>query len=365
MKILVHSNIGGLRDYNGYINYINTQTYSHTNSASIGYDSCNFTINVNITKLLYIVNNLFGRNITCFNDNNIMCWEGFINEINLNVGGLTYNIGPLLDMANKVVARYTEYVTGVPGTTTYANDVASQKKYGVITKVLSIGSVSATNAEKIRDEYLYENSQPFANISGNISDSVGGYNITINCLGHYHLLSTVVYNNTSSGTTTITDKIKSVLAADPNTAINIVAGNFYSNTLSVNVNDNADRIATDVIRELVNLGGSTTNTRTMFVCYGRNAQYRLVDKTIKYLYKEKGTQNIITIHGKPVDKSLFRPGSFAENISVAGQLSSNIKSKKNFFIESCTYTYPNQLSISGNKYGELGQRLAKLGLGGI
>lgn len=365
MNIIVHNNVGGITTNPDYLLKLIPETYSHTNSASVGYDSCNFTINVDINKLLYIINNLFGRNITCFNDNNVKCWEGFINEINLNIGGLTYNIGPLLDMANKVVARYTEYTTGVPGTTTYANNVASQKQYGVITKVLSIGNVSATNAEKIRDEYLYENSQPFANISGNISDSVGGYSITINCLGHYHLLSTVIYNNTSSGTTTITDKIKSVLASDPNKAINVAAGNFYNNTLSVNKNDNADRIATDVIRELVNLGGATTNTRTMFVCYGRNAQYRLVDKTIKYLYKEKGIQNIITVQGKPVDKSLFRPGSFAENISVAGQLSSNIKSKKNFFIESCTYTYPNQLSISGNKYGELGQRLAKLGLGGI
>lgn len=341
-------------------------SYNHTITNNIGYDTASINIAINPTNILNTAYDLIGKNIEVHYSDSELIWTGFVNQVDINLGNSAVSFGPYTEIANKVLVYYTEYTTGVPGVTTYTNDTKSQNFYGVVTKILSSGNVSATNADKIRDVYLYENAYP--KVSKTVSSAISENTMTVSCLGNYHLLGLYPYNNLSSGSITLSDKIKLILEAQPNTFFSTNYLNIESNSLSVLKLENSNRLASDIIKELVNLGNASNNNRTVFSIFGNIAEYRtIVYDTRYYLDISSPRPQVTEINANIVSPYKIMPGYFIETVYLtSGRKDTNIQfSPQISLIEAVTYTYPNEFQIRSGNTGTLSQQLAKLGLGGI
>lgn len=345
------------------------ESYSHVKNSYGGDDSMSASINMDIRFLPNFILSTFGKKIKAYIGNTIVVWFGVVNEISFNYGNLSITIGPYLGIANKVLVKYTDYSTGVPGVTTYANNSNSQTLYGTLIKVLNGGSISSTNANYIRDSYINYNSYP--DIKQSIADSNQSIpSITLNCIGIHRLLDTYVYNS-SSGNTTVTNKIQNVLAANPNTEYSTDYTTFYNNTLQVSNNENSDNLASSVIKELITLGDSTSNNyRTVLGFYGNNKPvYKYIPPAtptnFSYFYDMKNDRYLDkssrVLHPAEINSAEYLK-ILGPNYSYSRELNSDLSV---IFIENVNFTAPNSISISGEKFGTLSQQLAKLGISGL
>ena len=197
--------------------------YSHTDSAFIGYDRAEIIINVGLEDAEWWFERGLGCDIQVHSEGLDDVWEGFVNEVEVNVGDLTVGRGPLLDMANRVMAVYAPLdvdvhppVAGDRAVTTIVEDTASQDKYGIIEKVISVGTVivdATTNeAERQRDIYLAEHKEPETThrLAGQPSDTPS---VKLSCLGYGHWLSVYIYDDfdpAEAGYIELSNKILSI-----------------------------------------------------------------------------------------------------------------------------------------------------------
>lgn len=337
-------------------------SYNQLVSSKAGYDSAVISLKVNKNDMVDLAQWLIGREVAVYIDT-LQIWTGIVNQVDFSNPAANLTVGPYLDIVNRVLVSYTDYSTGVPGITTYANDTPSQSRYGILTKILNGGSISSTNAGKIRNRFLFENRYPKINKS---ISTISDISFTINCIGHYYLLDTYLYNNSASGSTTLSTKIKSILAANPNSSFSIDYNNIETNTLSVGTTENNNRVASDIIKELISLGDDTTDNKVVFGLYGRKASYKTVVNTVEYYLDIAAKQiNISNKTGRVINPWEIKPGYFVEILSTLPYSSKLVESSTISLIDSISYTYPYEFQISSGDSGTLSQQLAKLGISGL
>lgn len=346
------------------------QSYSHVISAFGGFDSCQMSLFITKRELEHFLINVLGSSMRVYSGEAETIWEGFVNEITLTYNNSDITVGPLLDISNKVLVRYTEYTTGVPGITTYANNIASQKRYGTIVKILAAAQVSATNANNIRDDYIEINRNPAYGVGLTNQPQGDLLSVTINGLGNYHILSTYVYNNPLETVYTVRQKIIDVLASQPNNLFTNRYANIARNNLSVSRLEDEDRLAVDVIKELVALGSDTSNDRMLFGIYENNTvryQNPLEHITQTYFLRNYVNNKYIqNVAGGRVNIASFKPGRWVIVADIPDVMNAKFHSNPKFiFAESVNYTAPYGLSITSSNVSTLEQKLAKLGLGGL
>lgn len=342
-------------------------SYNHTISAFGGFDSASIVVKIKRRDIDNYLSRMIGNSIKVMTGETQIIWEGFINEINMTYvnSGADVTIGPIMDLANKVLVRYSDFATGVPGTTTYNNDILSQYRYGTFTKILSSASISITNANNVRDHYLNDHKFPAYNITLSGQDDL--LTVNLNCLGYFHLLNTYVYNNALSGSYTVREKILDVLEAHP-TSIFKKLSLINANTLSVLKREDEDRQAVDVIRELVALGSDTNNARMLFGVYeDRKIIYKTIPEYVSFWYRNfRNNKYISNNAGGRVNIASLRPGQYIGINDIPDQLSAGIKSIPRYiFAESINYTAPFGITITGSTVSTLPQKLAKLGISGL
>lgn len=357
--------------------YSEISTYTHTIQAWGGFDTCSFSLILsNIDSLIDWLLNGIGNHITCFAIDTTQIWEGFVNEINFNIGSSNISVGPYTEISNRILIKYTEYSTGVPGVTTYLHDTDSQEIYGILTKIISSGSISAANSSRIQTQYLAENSKPKFNHTINIGESQ--ISITINCLGYQHLL-TYNYNSTNSGSTA-SDKIISVLSGDPNSMFSDFS-KIQNNGLSVNPVENEDRLAKDIIKEITSLGSPAISlgtddlsgySKVLFGIYENRVPFLTqVELTPIYFYYTNDVNTIYNKNGDKIYPYSIRPGHLSSNLDMGfGSNDMLFSSYGNrlatgFYIESVNFTAPNSVQMQTRNTSDLETILNKLGIGGI
>lgn len=317
------------------------------------------------------------RRIVTYNPDGDTAWEGFVNRITLNLGGLTKSIGPVLNIANKVKLIYsfidseaTSPVIGLRASTAWAQDTNSQAKWGVLERVLSSGGATPTTATSLRDDYLRENAQPESDEDQNIGSSLSEPQITLECLGYVHYLQTYSYNSTTTGTTSLSAKLAAVLAAEPNTFLSHSNKFIEANALLVAAFDNDNRVAWNVVKELVSKGDDSDNRYLFGVYADQMPHYAPVVDQVDYLqYLSDPAQTVTTSTGVRVPPWDVKPGKwiFSPDFLI-GRVPQNAALRDDLrmeFIESVTYRAPWDLAIRGGKVRRLDQKLAKLGLAGI
>lgn len=352
-------------------------SWSHTTQADGGYWHATMKITDRQEKLEEWIENGLGRQITLYSPELTICWQGFVNSIILNLGGLSFQHGPFLDVRNYVKLVYSTVDTsttpptmGVRASTNWYSSTSSISKYGRIEKVLSCGGTTLANALQLAQMYLGENSSPSS--TKTVTPMQGNdLSLMVEMLGNAHWLSTYYYNNTTTGTTTALARIQAIMAASPTFIYSTDYTFMDANATSIPAYENDDKTALDVINGIVALGDPSDYARYTFGIYeDKKAYYRKLPDSLKYYYRiSSNAQLLETVDGAIIRPWLIRP---AEWLFIPDFLIGRVRDPleiqddpRNIFIESVTYTAPYGLTVSGGSVNRLSQALAQLGLGGI
>jgi hypothetical protein len=351
----------------GFNGSITPDSYTDITQALGGYDSATITMRGSRGNIESWLDKGLGRHIEVFSPSGVKRWEGLVDEISASMGALSITRGPMLNIANKIKVRYSDYTTNVSASTATASNTVSQGLYGTRYKILSAGKCSSATAIRIRDAYLLENAWPESNQT--IAKG-GDLTLTLTCKGYRYLLD-YPYNEATTAAYTLREKLIDVVAGVPTSGIfSANTSQIGANTLSVNQLENTDKLGWDIIKELVAMGGSADNTRAIFGIYNdRVPYYSAIPLSAEYQMRLSDIGiNIMSNVGGRVDPWKVVPGKWIEFVDfMAGSVySATLRQNPRYmFIESVTFTAPSEVSFTGGKTDQLPQRLAKLGLSGI
>ncbi len=317
-----------------------------------------------------------------------------------------------MNVANRVSVVYTPYVditvpeptTGETTETTIAEDEESQRRYGILETIVNGGTLTddatfcgggctpTNQAEELRDAYLNEYKNP--ETSHTVTSTTGeNPSLVLSCLGYVEWLSkyiynrteeecwqisrwtppvwmrSVVYNDEGSVSIWLPDKIKMVLAADPNGIIStdysdILETNQY--LLLANCIENQNKTAKAIIDELVAQGDAYDNRTIFGISKGRKAYYRAVPNEIEYYYQIYSRDRfVLDKSGAVVQPWNVQAGKWLRltDFMVGYMTGNDLRSDpRNIFIETVRYEAPYGLQIQGNKIAKVKQLMAKFGV---
>ncbi len=353
-------------------------TWSHETAVNGGYKNASFIISGSSDLISEWLENGIGRHVELSNSSNEVIWEGFVNSMDAAVGGLRFTRGPLINISNRVRVTYTPVldntvsppINGTPTTTILADNEVSKSAYGIFERVLVAGTVPKTMAEAYRDTYLADQSEPENSESVNPAQSENA-SVTINLLGYGEFLSRYYYANPVALTTTVTQKIKDVLAGDPNSLFSTDYSQIETNgTLTPNY-ELGDRTAAVILQGEVALGDASNRRYTLGVYRNQRIKYAGEPTTIKYVHNLGDIEQRISLFtsGGRVWAWDVLPGNWLQVSNfMVGRVRPGLALRddpRNIFIESIRYTAPFSVEINGMKISTLPQFLARAGLGGI
>ena len=340
-----------------------------------GWWSAQITLNARLTDAEMWFDEGLNLTIEIYNPALVRIFRGFVNQVDLSAGALSATRGPVLDVANRISMTYTPLldatisppIYGAETTTTIADDTDSQGEYGIIESVFSAepGKCLQTRAEQQRDTFLEElKTAKTSEDAGFSAQNVT--QIVLNVLGFQHRLGTYIHQNTTAATVAINTKIEQALASDPNVLFSTDYSNIDTNAFLVNQYEDDNRVADDVIRDLVEIGGATSDERWIFGIYDEEkAHYNAIPTTALYQHRiadkfrriEKfGTGELV----RPWD---VKPGEFLffpDFLIGRAQPTTDLRNDPRYlFIESVTFSTPYDVQINGVQLSTIPQLLAK------
>ena len=234
-------------------------------------------------------------NIDIYNPALVRIFSGFVNQVDLTAGALAATRGPLLDIVNRISVTYTPLldatsnppIYGSESTTTIQDDAASQAQYGILEAVYGSepGRCLQTRAEQQRDTYLEE----LKNAKTSEDAGFSATNVTqvvLNVLGYRHRLGKYIHQNTTAASVALSTKIQQVMASDPNGLFSTDYTGIATNAFLVDQYENDNRMANDVIADLVAIGGATSDERWTFGIYDdERAVYDAIPTTAAYQHR--------------------------------------------------------------------------------
>lgn len=354
-------------------------SYSHEIRAVGGYTAADFTLTDNRNNLDDWLANGLGRHIEVFDQDLNQIWEGFVNEIEMSIGGLRVKRGPLLNIANEVIVAYTtiSYATTppIPGYATQtdpATNAVSIDSYGTGEMVLSGGTGTEAEMEQLRDTYLATYKDPETSQELTVGGSTQAASLSVSCRGYYDWLNRYYYVQTAStGTINLSAKLQAIIAANPDAVLSTDYAQIVTNTLPVGAYENDSSRAMALIKDLIARGDSSDNRYNFGFYNDRKVYYGAVPTTIGYTHRLADSGQVIQTYkdGATVYPWNVLPGQwlFIPDFLIGRtQPTTDLRlDPRNLFIEAVRYTAPWTVAIGGGKVDTLSQRLARMGLGGI
>lgn len=362
------------------------ESYDHESRAIGGFYSASLDFAAHDETVAKWVKYGLGRHMSVKNPAGVTVWSGFANKISVAGAGLTFELGPLMGVANKVATRYslidnsvTPPIIGYRTATAFSSDAASQALYGILEYVLATSGATAATALRSRDAYLVKSAWPAKSHDFTMGGRSGGDTmaVTVDCLGYWHLLEKfVTYSDVNSGDLAITTQLTNVFNAFP------VRGVFSSdfsqvltNTFATNRYQNNNASALDIVQGLNELGFVDANGRTrttnIGIYSGRQLVYEVSPLALEYIRRVRTNEGYTGVVDDPVDPWDVKPGKWiffsdfltGEHPPVSA--ATILQDPRTSFIETCKFSAPYGLAINGKKLGEFDQIFARAGLGGI
>lgn len=356
----------------------NISTYQHEIRAIGGFYSATITANYNQVQIEDWIEYGIGRHIVIHNDALEVIWEGFVNKVSAALGELAFEIGPLLDIGNRVKAVYStvDYsveppVLGKRDVTAIANDTSSQAIYSIVEKVLSTGGSTPVEAEQNRDTFIAENAYPPTSLDLALGRGTQEQ-VTLDCLGYWHLLGAFTYTNTGVvGTEDISTKLQNILAQDPNSIFSTDYNRIRENTFQVKQYENDDKTALELVKALNSLGDTSSRRYNIGVYADQQLVYERAPTEYEYVKRIGENEDFKTPTGAIVEPWNVRSGKwFFVSDFLAGRVPPSTRNDLNRdpragYIESAIFTAPRDIRVDGKKLGQLDQALARQGLAGV
>lgn len=296
---------------------IEIQNWRHEISAFGGYISASFELMENQYSLRdWIANGLF-RPIVVSDNALVPMWEGFVDSITVSEAGLSLTYGPVTEIANRIFAIYSGVDTsvyppqiGVRKKTPTLNDTTSQSRWGIWHKILSLAGVTDSNADQLLSMYLQEHNHPELNSNFNFTSEE--VSMSVSCMGWYSTLNYPYNQTATSGEITLTNRIKAILNAHPNSGwISSDQSNIATNNLTIPQFDNDDQLALEHIRGVVAMGDNNNIRNTFGIYEDRKAFYGPVSQEIDYIVELGDPQRqVLDASGSIVAPWRIRPGKW-------------------------------------------------------
>jgi hypothetical protein len=349
-----------------------------TKSVFGGADEAVLSINMRQPEVESWIQDGVGRHIEIYNAALEIIWEGFVNIVEANIGGLTKKVGPYLNIAKKIRVVYSPVDTTVtpPAVgnrtpTDWAEDADSQALYGEKHLVKSISGASVATAEQIRDLALNELKDPGGDETDNLAASAQP-SVTLLCLGYIHYLKTYTCNLTTTGDQNVSAKIEAVLGADPNTILSTSYALVETNATQIGAYDNNDRTAWDIMRGLVAMGEESpadTFNRWLFrFDPGRIPVYSATPAAAEYQRNLSSPEQTLEHFGggrvMPWDAVPGKWVVYTDLLVGASEPSDICTDSRYLFVERTTFRAPWTLTLRGSKTSTLNLLMAQKGLGG-
>lgn len=319
-----------------------------------------------------------GRDINIKNPAADTVWEGFVDRIVANLGGFTFEIGPLSAIANKVMQVYSTIdttgarpVVGMRDATAWAQNLLSQAVHGIWEKVLSSGGITAIEAAQARDMYLAENAWPAT--SRRASNRGGGQStsIDLHCRGYYAWVLAYTYNSGAAGASNLSDKLIAVRNADPNSIFSSSNIRITANTTQVRNQEDKNRSGWQVMKQETGKGDASFRRYTIGFYAGRVLTYAPAPTLIAYqqaIADNSPISNLVDQEVRPWDVNpaewILFP-DFLVGTSFPTTAAKLNEDPRTGFIEVVQFTAPYDLTVDGRKISQLDQQLARLGLAGL
>lgn len=277
--------------------------YSHSISATGGFESCQGSFSGTLDHVAYWLSNGVGATLTVYGPDAELIWEGLIVTVSAVVGGERIDLS-LEKMANAVKVRYQPDI-GAQVSTTFATNTVSIATYGRKEHVRSGSGMTNGSAVALRNTILDERKYPLATRSSDIQGSAAGAaEITLTAIGWYYTLDWLVTSDTTTSTAVTTTQVGSLLT-DYNSVNNFFdtsTANITASGLSDTQYIDEDTTYRSAIEKLLNLGNSS-NQRQAWGTYEGRAM------TIKAW--AGATPTVITYQRRLVDRQLYAPGGGA------------------------------------------------------
>lgn len=354
-------------------------SWTHEIQADGGFWTAEFTLAAGERDVNDWLAGGLGRHIACYDNAHTVIWAGFVNRISIQMGGLTIDRGPLMDIGNRVENYYTPVldnttdppITGDELPTPLIEYTPSQQRWGIVEKIITSGQVTPTEAAQIAALYMKENRDPWTAKDFAVGSGTGNVSITVSCLGYAQWLEGYVYNDAAAPTsTTAEDKIQSVLGADPNGMFSTDYSKINANGTLVSTYENKSRTAWTIIKEIVALGDASENRWTFGVYQDQQAVYAAIPTAYEYKISVADVGQRVFAYDRPEEIVPWRvlPGKwlFYSDFLIGRVYNTDLGvDPRSQFIESVVYTLPYDLQLRGGRVSKLTQKLARLGLGGI
>lgn len=352
-------------------------SYSHELRREGGYYSATIKMNLREDEINEWVQFGLGRHIEVYNPTGLICWEGFVNDIDIKTGEDTFGIGPLTDIGNRINVTYSviDYSTDPPTlgtrvTTATTDNYPSQTKYGIWHKIKGINGATATDALQMANMFVDDPTRAFPATSGELAISGSGvFTVTLNLLGYWHFLSAYYYSNASTAAANLSTKITNIVTASTNAVFSSDYSKVTANTTQVAAGSEGEQTAMTIIKDLVAKGDASNNPYSIGFYAGRKLVYTAVPTTILY-QRRRGKPVTDQFDGeiRPWDVQpaqwIFRPDFLVGSTPpiTAATLGTDPRA---YLIETVKYSTPYKLSINGRKLSNLDQVLARRGIGGM
>jgi len=381
ISILVEGSLANARPFQQRID--RPSTYTHLINAVGGYESCSFTLSIDSVDMNDWLANGLGRYVSVYNPALEIIWEGFVNQIDAAYGNLTVTRGPLMETTNRLQASYTTVdVTVIPPTeglqafTGWIDDLPSQAEYGILPEIISVGETNPADATAIALSYLAAHRVPAT--TQVFTSAANAPQVTISCLGYRYWLMYTYNQLVNTGTINTDAKIIDILTGID--AVTAAAYNLNNAWLPFNTThvdtpaapavvpryEYEDRTAWELIQGLTARGDANQNRWLFGIYANREAWYYQAPTTVEYTLKLSDPS--MTIHNPaPVDPWDVKPGKwllFTE--FLPGYMPASLDDDpRAMFIESVTFTAPNQIALNGTPGETLSDVMASFGLGGV
>ncbi|MDE8535445.1 hypothetical protein PZC41_14140 [Staphylococcus aureus] len=351
--------------------------YSHTIGAVGGYLSADVKIAVSLNEGLRWLRDYIGYHLEVYDHAGVLIFEGFIDELELEVGGVSATVGPLMDVVNTATLKYQtiSYNTNPPigGNPTDTGEVqndASVTLYGEMKALLSGGEMLSAEATQAVTRYVTEFGFPKRDIPQiTLSDQETDMDFMLNVslLGYYHLFEKQIPEDTTAGQISLDQKLTNII--DANALFYYTADSLEENTTLTGQAMNGEENAWDIIKSIMERSDDTFQRYLFQVLDGRVCHYFAVPQQIDYLYSladpeqaVKTTQEVILY------KWNVKAGRWIMVLDfLGGELpTSDIEGDpRNMFIESVTYQMPWHLAMAGGRVSLTEQMFSRFGLGGV
>lgn len=302
-------------------------------------------------------------------------WEGFINEIVINVGGLSVNIGPFMSIINRGRISYStisfDTTPPIPSEATssvWHNVDKSQNRFGIMEGVISGGEESPTVMRGLIGSVVEVIAWP--EVAEKFTLGTGlDMSLTINCLGYHRLMDKYFYTQAGiSGTENLSNKLHRVVSRQPIGLYNVSESSIDTNTTQVGIYENEDRTALDIVKELVSMGDSDYNRYIWGVYENFSFRYEKMTDEVAYV-NDLQAKTVENAFGGEVKPWNVRPGKW---MYIAGFVTGSPQERfalrddpRYIFLETVDYVAPYGLSVDSGNANKFKQRLEQLGLGGI